>query len=140
MDILKIPFHYLVGINNCLNDEFIYEIDEKPEYLNHLGTIHACMQLTLAEATAGEFLLREFKEYESAFIPVVRRTNAKYNKPANGKLCSKAAFFELSKSQILDELNSKNRCLLKINVEIFDAGYNKTLSVIFDWFITKKTT
>lgn len=38
----------------------ILEMPESPLLLNHVGTIHAGAQFALAEASSGEFLLRQF--------------------------------------------------------------------------------
>ena len=92
MNILSVPFHQFINIKRSENENYIFTIEERPEYLNHLGTIHACVQLSLAEATSGEFLLNQFIELASEVIPVVRKTEVKYRKPANGNLFSKATF------------------------------------------------
>jgi hypothetical protein len=137
MDILDIPFHRFLNIKNHNGDEYIFETDERPEYLNHLGTIHACVQLSLAEASSGEFLLHQFFEFKSELVPVVRKTEAKYHRPANGSLYSKASFESSNKLDVLNELVRRKRVLLKVKVEIFDHQKNKVLTAIFDWFIIK---
>ena len=63
MDILAIPFHKFLNIKKHAGDDYIFEADERPEYLNHLQTIHACVQLALAEASSGEFLLQICKQH-----------------------------------------------------------------------------
>ncbi len=79
MEILSLPFHKFLNIERNDGDEYIFKIKERPEYHNHLGTIHACVQLTLAEATSGEFLLGKFNSYKSDLIPVIRKTEVKYS-------------------------------------------------------------
>ena len=138
MKILNIPFHIFLNIQKHKGDDFIFEIKEKKEYLNHLGTIHACYQLALAEASSGQFLLDEFFDLRNDLIPVVRKTEAKYQKPANGILYSKAAFESSSKEEILHELKKRKRALVKIKVEILDENKNRTLLVVFEWFLTSK--
>ena len=101
MDILNIPFHRFLNIKKHSGEEYIFEANERPEYLNHLGTIHACFQLTLAEASSGAFLLQEFNDISYEVIPVVRKTEAKYHRPANGTLYSKATFESTNKSDII---------------------------------------
>ncbi len=140
MEILEIPFHKFLGIRKHKGKDYIFEANEKPEYLNHLGTIHACAQLTIAEASSGEFLLKEFGSLKSKVIPVVRKTNAKYHQPAKGKLFAKAAFYSSNKTDIIKELENKNRVLVKIKVELFNQIEDKILTVIFDWFIKKITS
>ena len=139
MDILSIPFHRLLKIERNQNDDdFIFQIDESPELQNHLGTFHACAQLTLAEATAGEYLLQQFQALKDVVVPVIRRTEVKYSMPANGTLFSKASFSSGSKEEFLKELEARKRCIIPIKVEVFNTESKRTLSAVFDWVITTR--
>jgi len=137
MDILSIPFHKYLNIKRSGISNYIFEIEVRPEYHNHLGTIHACVQLSLAEASSGEFLLQEFRDLKDVLIPVVRRSEAKYNKPAKGNLYTKAKFLHSSRKEIYDNLINKNRALVQVLVTVVDEEENKIATVIFDWFIKK---
>ena len=138
MDVLAIPFHKFLNIEKHSGEDYIFEIKERPEFLNHLQTIHACVQLSIAEASSGAFLLQQFKELEADVIPVIRKTDAKYHRPANGTLYSRASFLSSNKAEVLDELISKNRTIIQITVEILDNSKNKVLTAIFDWFLIIK--
>ena len=140
MDILSIPFHKYLNIKRSEDSDYLFEIQERPEYLNHLGTIHACVQLSLAEATSGEFLLLEFNELKEEVIPVVRKTEAKYHTPAKGNLYAKASLFNSDKDLVINDVNTRGRALLKIKVEVYDSLHKKSLTAVFDWFITKNRT
>lgn len=137
MDILQIPFHALLQMKEASNKDYLYQMEEQPAFLNHLGTYHACVQLALAEASAGTFLLKEFAEVAPQVAPMVRKTEAKYHKPANGLIQSKAQFIALDKAQFLENLHSKGRAQLQVKAEIFDAIHTKVLTAIFDWFVVK---
>ncbi len=138
MDILAIPFHKYLNIEKHPGDEYIFEAREKPEHLNHLGTIHACVQLSLAEASSGEYLLLEFGALRDEVIPLIRKTEVKYHRPANGTLYSRASFPSLNKEEVLDELKSRGRSVIQIKVEIYDSSSRKVLTAVFDWFLKKK--
>jgi len=138
MDILAIPFHKYLNIEKHSGEDYIFEASERPEHLNHLGTIHACVQLSLAEASSGEYLLQEFGEHRDEVIPLIRKTEVKYHRPANGTLYSRAYFPSLDKEKVLDELLSRNRAVIQIKVEIYDSSSRKVLTAIFDWFLKKK--
>src|SRR6266404_7227589 len=91
MDITAIPFNQLVGIRRAERDPpYLLELSEQPANANHLGTVHACAQLTLAEASSGEFLLRAFKDEGGDTMAVVRSVQAKFRKPLQGRAYSKA--------------------------------------------------
>jgi acyl-coenzyme A thioesterase PaaI-like protein len=137
MKILEIPFHQHLSLIPSEKSEYIFQLKEKPEHLNHLGTIHACVQLTLAEASSGEFLRLQFQEIQDQLIPVVRKTEAKYQRPAQGILRAKASFIEHEKEEYIRILNEKKRVIIPVRVEIIDENDVKNLTVVFDWFITQ---
>ena len=141
MDILSIPFHNLLNIERNQNDnDFIFQMEERPELHNHLGTFHACAQLALAEATAGEFLQSKFPEIKDVVIPVIRRTEVKYSMPAKGTLFSRASFSSGSKEDFLKEFEARERCIIPIKAEVFNTENKRTLSAVFEWLITIRTT
>ncbi|HPH15832.1 MAG TPA: YiiD C-terminal domain-containing protein [Bacteroidales bacterium] len=138
MDNLSIPFHSFLNIQKSDNPDFILMIGVRPEYLNHVGTVHACVQITLAEATSGEFLDSQIPGLLSgAFMPVVRKSQHKYHKPANGALFAKARVIESNISQISQEIQEKGRSLFQIEIKVFDSHNQNTLTSVFDWFIGK---
>lgn len=140
MNILNIPFHQYLKLRNHPTDEYIFEMDENPECQNHIGTIHACVQLALAEASAGAFLQQQFPASESNIVPVVRSTEVKYHRPAQGTLYARCAFGNSGVDDALQELNTKNRTLLKVKSEVFDAGKNKVLTAWFEWFLARRNS
>jgi len=64
MEITDIPFHKLLKIETA-EAPYVFRMAEQEMMLNHVGSIHACIQLTLAEASAGEFLKRALPEYQN---------------------------------------------------------------------------
>ena len=84
IDVLEIPFNKFLGLQQAdPNNGYIFKLEPKKEYQNHLGTIHASALFALAEASSGEFLFNQFKDYRLDLIPVVRKVEVKYSKPAN---------------------------------------------------------
>lgn len=138
MNILDVPFHKILDIKEYPGDEYIFEAGEKPEFLNHLQTIHACAQLALAEASSGEYLLQQFRELESQVIPVIRKTEVKYHRPANGRLFSRAFFPSSTKAEMLEEFLKRSRIIIPIQVELYNEDRKKVLTAVFDWFLTKR--
>lgn len=135
MDITEIPFHKFLGLQKSDDDRYILKLEEKDEYLNHLGTVHASVLFALAESTSGEFLLRKFKDYDLDVVPVVRKADIKYRKPGNGQIHSKANFVDTDVLSIHEELQQKGRVLLKIEVDIFNSQDERIMTGIFEWFI-----
>ena len=136
MDVTKIPFNQFIGLKISLKSEYLLMLENLPEYRNHLDTVHASALFALAEATSGYFLLNEFSELTN-IVPVVRKVETKYRKPALGVIFSKAQFQENEKNEILYTLNQKGRTSLKVAVSLFDETNVEVMQSVFEWFVTK---
>ncbi len=134
--VTELPFNRHVGIQKSSTDEGLLELPQGEQFLNHLGTVHAGAQLALAEACSGEFLLKALAG-QTLLIPVVRRVEAKFKKPANGKITAKVSDTQSDIRNAIAELNVKGRCLLTIHVDLYDQSGQHTLASSFSWFIAK---
>ena len=112
-------------------------LDNKSEYRNHLDTVHASAMFALAEATSGHYLLGQFDELPN-IIPVVRKVEVKYRKPAFGIVYSAAKFRDTDKINIIDPIHQKGRVLLSVEVSLFDKEEVLIMQSVFEWFVTKK--
>lgn len=137
MDVLEIPFNRFLGFKKSdENKDLIFKLEHDEKYLNHLGTIHASALFALAEASSGEFLFNQFVGCKLDIIPVVRKVEVKYSKPAIGTIYSKTYFSETDRNTILNELTNKNRVIIKVGVDILNATNEKLFVSTFDWFIS----
>lgn len=136
MKVLEIPFNKYLAIKEATqNNGFIFELEEKPEYLNHLKTIHASALFALSEATSGECLLKHFKSYKLDVVPVVRKVENKYSKPVNGIVRSKAKVLIDNTDAFVAELRQKKRAIVQVKVDLYNSDNKIVMSSIFDWFI-----
>jgi hypothetical protein len=138
IDITRVPFNQFIGIAVSNREGGILEIPESPVLLNHLGTVHASALMALAEATSGELMLRVFKGVEIPVIPVVRRFETKFKKPALGAIYSKGEINAAAAEQFLSTLNAKGRALLEVNVNVYDAQDNHAMTATVEWFVVKQ--
>ena len=134
--VTELPFNSFLGIQSAADPAHLLRLPSGEQYLNHLGTVHASAQLALAEASSGEFLLRHFGSTKG-IVPVVRRLEAKFRKPANGSITSNASATPESLAQLDAELSSKGRAVIPISVELHDESGAHTLSATFEWFIQR---
>ena len=119
--VTELPFNSFLGIQVAAEPSKLLRLPSGYQYLNHLGTVHASAQLALAEASSGEFLLRHFGSTKG-IIPVVRRLEAKFRKPANGTITSTATAASESLEKLDLELASKGRALIPVTVELHDQS------------------
>jgi|ERR1700726_283676 len=137
--VTELPFNSFLGIQPADKPPQLLRLPSSKQYLNHLGTVHASAQLALAEASSGEFLLNHFGSTEG-IVPVVRRLEAKFRKPANGAVISIANAAPESLAQLDAELALKGRSLIPITVELHDESGAHTLSATVEWFIQRVPT
>ena len=136
MDVTKLPFNQFIGLKISDKSGYLLMLDNRPEYRNHLDTVHASAQFALAEATGGYFLLNEFSELTD-IVPVVRKVETKYKKPATGSVFSTARLQETERNDLIDALNQRGRALLKVEVSLFDDTDILIMQSAFEWFFTK---
>ncbi len=136
MNVFELPFNEFIGLKKATDAEYLLMLQERKEYLNHLETVHASAQFALAEATSGYFLLNQFKELTD-ILPVVRKVETKYKKPAQGVIFSKADFVNTDKEKTLEELNTRKRVLMTVRVTLYDSAQKNVMQSDFEWFVTK---
>ena len=136
MDVTQLPFNALIGVGRGAAGALALPSD--PKYGNHLGTVHAGALLTLAEAASGDFLLREFGDLGFPVVPVVRRMEAKFRKPAQGAIHAVATLAPEAKAEFRAALTGKGRALLAVAVEVHDESGTHALSATVEWFVAKR--
>jgi acyl-coenzyme A thioesterase PaaI-like protein len=136
--VTTLPFNNFLGIQVASAPHKLLQLPAGAQYLNHLGTVHASAQLALAEASSGEFLMREFGT-DSGFVPVVRRLESKFRKPAHGMMTSTVSTSPEMIDRLRSDLASKGRSMISIMVELHDESGTHTLSATVEWFITQIT-
>ena len=118
----------------------ILEMAESSLLLNHVGTIHASAQFALAEAASGEFLLNHLAETQSQVFAVLRNSDVKFRKPAQGVLRASARFADSTAESLSTELASRGRALISVHVEIADAQGVVTMRGQFDWHLQRQAS
>jgi acyl-coenzyme A thioesterase PaaI-like protein len=139
MDITKVPFNKLLGISLSKDSNFLLQLDAREEYTNHLGTIHAAALFALAEGSGAQFLLNAFpNEIVQNSIPVLRKVEVNYKKPANGIIVSSAIIKNDTIENITHHLTKKKRALVTTIVDLYDSQQVKVFTGNFEWFIIMK--
>jgi acyl-coenzyme A thioesterase PaaI-like protein len=134
--VIELPFNQFIGLQPSPDANALLQVPAGAHYLNHLGTVHASAQLALAEATSGEFLLKQLGSIEG-IVPVVRRLEARFRKPANGVVAANASVEDEALSRLIEELKAKGRALITVKIELHDESGAHTLSASVEWFVTR---
>lgn len=134
--VTSLPFNRHVGIQKSSTGDGLLELPAGEQFLNHIGTVHAGAQLALAEACTGEFLLKLLST-AMGVVPVVRRVEAKFKKPAQGRIIANINTSLTQTDEPLADLQKKGRCLLTIHVDVYDEQGQHSLAASFEWFVAK---
>jgi acyl-coenzyme A thioesterase PaaI-like protein len=137
MDVSQLPFNKLIGLELASEDNgFLVSLPDGEQYTNHLGTVHGSALLAVAEAGSGAFLLEQFGDVKD-FIPVVRKLEAKFRKPATGKVMARCTVSADEIARWNNELTSRGRLSACIPTEVVDAAGTVVLTAVVEWFVAR---
>lgn len=135
MDVIEIPFVKKVGITKTKNSEL--ELKFTTDSQNHLETMHASAQFTLAETASGEFLQKLFPELVGKVVPVLRDANIKFKKPAIKNIIAHPSVSDDAREKFESQFNKKGRASITVNVDIKDLDNTLTCITNYNWFVQK---
>ncbi|MGO9232421.1 MAG: YiiD C-terminal domain-containing protein [Bryobacteraceae bacterium] len=131
MDVSAIPFNRFLGLRA---GGTALALPADPKYHNHLGTVHAGAQFSLAEAASGQWLLDRFGEAAASYAAVVRHADVKFRRPASGELTAQADAAPEEAERFLETLTRRGRATIGVRVQVLGADGNVTLESAFEWF------
>lgn len=135
MDITELPFNRFIGITQ--DGDGILRLDQSHNLNNHVGTVHAGAQFTLAEASSGDFLMHRFPELAGKVVPVVRTSGIKFKKPATGTLRALASVSDEAADNFMGQFDKKGRALITVSVTVQDTEGTVTATAKYDWFVQR---
>jgi acyl-coenzyme A thioesterase PaaI-like protein len=125
-----IPFANTVGIQEGI-------LDNHHDVQNHMGSIHAGAQFTLAEAASGEYLSSLFHAKEGTYVALLRDASIKYKKQARSKLRSEASVSDEMLEKFISSYETKGRATIVAEVKLFDTQGDITCVGSYKWFIQR---
>ena len=138
MEIFKLAYTQLMGIELSDKEGFLLKLDANPKMLNHIQTIHASASYALAESSSAQLLGNLFPEFSGSSVPIIRNATVSYKLPGQGVLYSKAKLLHQSKEEISSALLKKKRVMLEIEVKLYNEDNKMVLKSVFEWFVTLK--
>lgn len=133
MDLIKIPFVKKVGITKIENGNLGLPFSKSVH--NHLQTIHASAQFSLAETASGQILQQSFPELVGKVIPVLRESKIKFKKPAIQSIIVYPEVSDEAISNFRKHFSRKGRSLISVKVVVKDIENITTCIGEFSWFI-----
>jgi acyl-coenzyme A thioesterase PaaI-like protein len=140
MDVTRLPFNALIGLEaGPPGGDVLVGLPAGSQYTNHLGTVHASALLAVAEAGSGVALLRHLGSTDGV-VPVVRRLEAKFRKPATGRVSARADLDAGLVAEWSNTLTARGRLLAAVPVDVVDESGNVVMSAVVEWFISRTAT
>jgi acyl-coenzyme A thioesterase PaaI-like protein len=135
IDVTQIPFNKFIEISLSDADDRALALKFKDNMKNHLGTFHASAQFALAEACSGLSLLKNFPHLAGSSVPVLRRSELKFKKPAQSDILANARITSEEKKIFELQLEKKGRAIIAVPVEITDKTGAVTMTGNYEWFV-----
>ena len=107
------------------------------ELENHIGTIHASAQFTLAETASGLFLQEEFSDIKREVLPLLRSSAVKYKSPATSRLKAVATVSDEIKEKFKEQFFKRGRAIIVVEVKLLDSDEVVTMVGEFVWFVQR---
>jgi acyl-coenzyme A thioesterase PaaI-like protein len=140
MDVSALPFNRHLGLT-------VGDVDGTPtvvlqpgeHHLNHVNTVHATVIYGLAEAASGHCLLSRFPELVGSFVAVLRKSVAKYRRPASpdAPLHARGRLDGKSATSFQELLASRGRASVDIVVSVVQHDV-ELFTGTFTWFATAR--
>ena len=135
MQVTDIPFVKHIGIQS--KEEGTLKLEATEVVQNHIQTIHASAQFTLAETQSGLYLQTLFPEYKDQVVPLLRNSTVKYKQSATKEIYAVAYVDDESKEKFEIQFLKKGRASITIGVELRDSDEVVTMVGEFTWFVQK---
>ncbi len=133
-----LAYNQALGIRTApAGAEHLLELPFAPLVQNHLGTMHAAAQFSLAEAASAECLQRHFGAAAEGVLGVVRGVEVKYRRPATGDLLAFGAPDDHTRGSLLPELAGRGKSSAVILIDLKDRAGTLTFHGKFEWFISR---
>jgi len=134
MEVTEIPFVKYIGITE---EGSQLTLAPALEVTNHIGTIHASAQFTLAETQSGLFLQEEFSDIKGEVLPLLRSSTVKYKSPATTKLKAVAIVSDEIKEKFKEQFFKRGRASISVEVKLLDSADVVTMVGEFVWFVQR---
>jgi acyl-coenzyme A thioesterase PaaI-like protein len=138
MKISDIPFHQFMGYAYPETEgQGLLALPGSPDYHNHLGTVHAGAQFSLAESCSGAYLLARFPDLAREYVGMVRKAEIKYSNPGRGTLYARAEMEPEAEAGLVKTLEQRGRAFATIRVVLVDEAEQITARADLEWFFQR---
>ncbi len=137
MNLTSIPFAQMIRLQKGEGD-YLFCLPAHQDYTNHLGTVAAAAQFSLAEFASGQWLLNTFPEWAEQVVPMLRNSQVKFNQATTGSIYAKVNVSKETELQVALELKQLKRSKCTIPVKVMNDQGHIVMSGNFEWILLMK--
>jgi hypothetical protein len=136
MDVFDVPFVNHVKIQRNSKENLYLDFSE--HLLNHVGSLNASAQFTLAETASGNHIISKFNSDMEKWLVLLRTGNIKYKAQAITTIEAVAEVSEKSNKLFQEQIKRKSKGLLDVKVVLKDENGVEISVAMFRWYIEKR--
>ena len=133
MEITEIPFARTIGLKKSVSG--VLELPFDDSLNNHLQTIAASAQYSLAEFASGDYMQQLFPELVGKVLPVLRDSRFKFKSPAQSRISAFPEASQKAVTKFMQHFEKKGRALIVVDVSVKDEAGKVTSSGCFTWYV-----
>lgn len=135
MEITEIPYARTIGLQKSATE--ILELPFYDNLHNHLQTVAASAQYSLAELASGNYMQKLFPDLVNKVLPVLRDSRFKFKRPARSRLSAFPSVSQKATDRFLKDFERKGRALIRIEVAVKDEEGQVTSTGNFTWYVQR---
>ena len=137
MNLTSIPFAQMIRLQEGEGD-YLFCLPAHQDYTNHLGTVAAAAQFSLAEFASGQWLLNTFPDMAEQVVPMLRNSQVKFNQATTGSIYAKVNVSKETELQVALELKQLKRSKCTIPVIVMNDQGHVVMTGHFEWILMMK--
>lgn len=138
LSLCDIPFSSYVGLTESDREDALLMLPDASDYHNHLGTVHASAQFTLAETASGFIMQDAFGDMAADVVAVVRKAEVKYSRPAQGPLYATGRLNPDDVAAVKNDIRERGLAKVRFMVLVQNESRKTTMKAKFEWSVLLK--
>jgi acyl-coenzyme A thioesterase PaaI-like protein len=137
MDLTTVPFSQLIGLQTCHDgSSTMVSLTADDRHHNHVGTVHAAVLFSVAEAASAQAMLDSFPDLSGASVALLRTASVKYHRAGRTRLEGFASIDADAAARFRSRIERKGAASLEVVAGVREQN-EELISGRFCWFVKR---